>query len=967
MGFALFIVMVVVAIVVAVTYKSPKKTENPQQVNQQWVDFIAAYYATAQTPQEKALVLQMLAELRAQGMPETQRVLSADVVASGQPEQAQAELQQSVITQGQAATATQAYAQQPVQVAEAAPEPKQLDNTSILLYFGAFLFVASAGLFVAFGGASGTLRVLTVLTVMLVFYMAGLWLYDNRPRLKAAGATFVGIGIMLAPLVGVAAYAYALKGSVGLVWFSTSVLCLVLYGYALKRLRTPLLEYVFIGTIVSLFESTVAIIQGPVYYYGWMLAAVGIALQAWVIVRKWPNDTTSSSAVSSQVLLPAALVMTLYLTPSYGVTQFGVTALLAAIYYALQSWQAQGENRYVQAVAAHVLLLVGFGAVTYGVTQQFLWVGIVLLAAAALQSVITLLAPVNQVSENAASVGFVAAVIAVLCTWQTPLVAFAALWVLIVTAAVTWVRQQRVDAYQVTSLALIATPFLYAYRVCVPVLQIDVLAGILAVVVLALAVLFYFVRGRFRTESWVIAARELVITAMGAAVITGAFADAWVALVVSSGVAGLSLVLHVFDKSTSWLYASSVFASLPVVFCARDQAMFLAATALATLWHLVMALWYRLEISRWLGTVAWLLLPLAVGYQYDNLNVAEWYTTAYFVACVGLVLARSVALRRLGRLRSVTLAELERRLKSDSLSYVCGYVLAAIASFGAALVVGGYAPAAVAVAMMGVAVLVALRVERKPELLGLLPVIAQLGVWGVYADGHDLELFSMISIGVAALGFLLTLGRSAGASQYIRAVAVATMYVTPVLNVAADSLVAPVALLIAGIATLYSAWGRPQAEREAAGGVIVVAVLAVLAHYGVHNLQIYTHAVALTFGLYAYWRRRLGDLAVSRNYIVAMLAMATVPLVVQLLAGTAGDLYGLWLIGDQVAIMLLGMALHDRFVVRWGLYVAIGSILYQLRHLGWAAVAVLALFLIGLAIYRLQKSEQSKQPPIKQK
>lgn len=963
MGFVLLVIIVVFTIILALTYKPVRQNANPQQINQQWVDFIATYYSTAATPQEKALILRMLAELRAQGMPETQLSLSYDVSIAEQAQQT--EKTQNIPALNAAAlpeARVAASAAQETVVAEPSqPETQQLDNTTILLYFGAFLFVAAAGLFVAFGGATGVVRILTVLTVMLVFYAAGLWLYDNRPRLRAAGATFVGIGIMLAPLVGVASYAYAFRDRAQVVWFGTSVLCLALYGYALRRLRTPLLEYVFIGTIVSLFESMVAIIQGPVYYYGWMLAAVGILLQLWAIIRKWPYNQ-SSTAVSSQLLLPAALVMTLYLAPMHGLVQFGITALLAASYYALQSWQASGEARYSQAIVAHILLLVGAGSIVYGLTESMLRVGVLLLAAAVMQVAITLIAPINQVSRNAASVGLVAAVLAVLCSWEAPLIAFAALWVLVVAAAVTWLRQQRIDAFQVMNPALLVAPFLYVSRVCVPALGPESLTGLLALIVALLAVLFYFVRGVFRTEAWVNAARELLIISMVVVVAVGAFSEAWVALLACVGVAGLSLAMHLFDADRSWLLASSIFVSLPILFCVRSQTIFLVATILATLWHLGLAVAYRLELSRWLGTAAWLLLPLAIGYKYDAIHSAEWYTAAYLIACSGLVLARSVALKRLGSLRNATLAELERLVKSDSWSYVVGYVLAAVISYMASLAVGGYAPAAVSVALMGIAAIVAHTVERNPVLFGLLPMLAQLGVWGVYAQGHDLELFCLLSILVAACWFLVTLNSNGRLSRSVRAAAVVTMYITPIISMWEDSLVAPVALLIAGICTLYSVWDRPQVEREAAGGVIVVAIMAVLAHYDIANIQIYTHIVALTFGLYAYWRRSLNDPAGSRGYIIAMLATATVPLVVQLLAGTAGDLYGLWLLADQVAIMLLGMVLHDGFVVRWGLYVAIGSVLYQLRDLGWAMVAVLALFLIGIAIYRLQKSGSTKSP-----
>lgn len=60
--------------------------------------------------------------------------------------------------------------------------------------------------------------------------------------------------------------------------------------------------------------------------------------------------------------------------------------------------------------------------------------------------------------------------------------------------------------------------------------------------------------------------------------------------------------------------------------------------------------------------------------------------------------------------------------------------------------------------------------------------------------------------------------------------------------------------------------------------------------------------------------------------------------------------------------MLLGMTIRDSFVTRWGLYAAVAAVLFQLRGLGWAALAFLAIFIIGLALYRLQKADASDKP-----
>ncbi len=961
MGFLIFIGFVAFLIWLFTRNSGKNPQPNTTNLNQQWVDFIAAYHSLASTPAEKALIMKMLTDLQAQGMPWPQQLIqhAAEPWTMEPTAHAQTVTAQAATTAQQLASVSQQAAAMPV------PEPprsKDLDSTSVLLYFGAFLFVAAAGLFVAFGGANGTLRMATVLVVALAFYSGGLWIHTNKPKLKAAGLTFVGIGIMLAPLVGVAAYAYLFKGQAGAVWFTTSVFCIALYGHALRTLRHPLLEYILIGTFVSLFESAISIIHGPVYYYGWMLAACGLLLQAWSIARHWSPELAKSSDTSSHVLLPVALLASLYMAPEFGVLQLGVSFMLAALFYALHAWQASGDDRATSAVGAHILLIAGAGAFAYGWHQEVIHVAWILVAFVALQTILTLALRPSRLARNAASVGFIAAVVAAFFAASEPAVILVAIGLLVFSAAVTWLRQQRVDAYTVMSMALLTVPFIYAYLFSYPYLGTSHVTTLVGSTVLLQLVLVYAIdKSRFRTVDWLLAYRALVITGMLLAFVFASFTGAALSFGVGLASAVIGLAVYRRDKEAYWLNVSSVLVTLPLLATWSEAHVFLAAVVVATLWHIALSLVYRLETSRWLGTGAWLLLPVAIAHDVYSLHQAAWYASSYVVVTAGLMLARSVSLKRLGKLHG-TLAELERRLKSDSWSYVYGYVLAAVVAYGASLGAGRFAPAMVAAILGCLVYILGVSIERKPELLGVLPLLAQLGLWGTYRS-TDLTAYALLSLGIAVAAFALTFLNKSKSAQSIRYVSLATMYITPALVSLGSTWVMPTGLLVAGAATLYVAWTRPQSERELAGGVVLLAVLWLLAYNGVTNIQAHTHIIALFFGLYAYWRKQLGDSESSHSYIVAMLMTATVPLVLQSLAGVAGGLYGVWLILDQIAIMLLGMALRDGFVIRWGLYVAIGAVLYQLRDLGWAMVAVLAIFLIGLALYRLQKSDSSNQPP----
>jgi len=155
--------------------KGAQKQLDLKQYNQDWIDFVAGYACVAQSPKEKALVQRMLDDTAAQhlGHPSIASFAVQDVPPSPQSMVAlQPKMQASA-------------SQDTVEVSERARV--QIDNTSLLLYFDAYLFAASSGLFVAFGKANGVVRTSIVLFASMVLYSAGVWLQQHRPKLQQAG------------------------------------------------------------------------------------------------------------------------------------------------------------------------------------------------------------------------------------------------------------------------------------------------------------------------------------------------------------------------------------------------------------------------------------------------------------------------------------------------------------------------------------------------------------------------------------------------------------------------------------------------------------------------------------------------------------------------------------------------------------------------------------------------------------
>jgi hypothetical protein len=242
------------------------------QRNIEWSDFIAGYRKVVKGKAERALIDRMLADIKAQGLIATTWEMPEEEEGISQPGLNPAQTYAVLATN----SPNLEFESTPI----SPPSPKvDLDNISLLLYFGAFLFVASVGLFIVFGGANGAVRTIAVLAVTGALYSVGIWLFHSKPKLIQAGIAFSGIGMTIAPLVGVAAYYYLFEQTSGpAVWFVTSLMCFGMYIHALWTFRRPLVSYILIFTFLSLFESGVSIMTAPIYYFGWAMALVGIIL-----------------------------------------------------------------------------------------------------------------------------------------------------------------------------------------------------------------------------------------------------------------------------------------------------------------------------------------------------------------------------------------------------------------------------------------------------------------------------------------------------------------------------------------------------------------------------------------------------------------------------------------------------------------------------------------------------------------
>lgn len=943
-----------------------------RQRNSEWVRFILDYRSLAKTEPEKKLMNRIVDDMQEQGLVGANEgdwlENNQDIHSAAQPSGTSRALPASVAAQADISIDSRELARQPKDAHAA-----RLDNISLLLYFGAFLFVAAVGLFVAFAGASGWIRTLAVLLVTLALYVAGQWVYRTKPALRPAGLAFVGIGVAIAPLVGVAAYNYIASSNSEVVWFATSIFCLGLYGHAVISLKKPLINYIFIFTLLSLFESGVAVLDVPIYYFGWAMAAVGLFLQVIGISRKiWP-DFRESSRAGSRLYMPLAVLVSLVIIPAQGYGQLGVSLLLASLYYGLEGWRSSREDlRESYALVAHGSLLAGLLSLFYGSSGDVAVTGVFLAALSLVHVVVLLLWRSNsQIMQNIASLMLASTLASIAMLAGQHGATTIALALCAAQSLFVWWRQRRDDAYMLAALSWTALPIVFGNLALEPALSISQLT-VLAIAALMAHIAFYLVVVKPRQASSSLEmVRSAILVNVTVVVSSIFFTSPGVALGAFFATSLAILILSLFDKDTIWEIVSGIVISLAVVRCWSDG-LLLSATMVALAYNILLALRFRSEVNRWISTGLWLLWPIGLGGLTTSQHWMEsQYAWAYVAVMLGLVISRAIARGAVFPSAKIPMAAYTR---TASLSYVYGYVAAG----GLALILSLFAnniqlhTTGILGVVSFVVFALAWSIEKQPSLMALQPVLWQLMlISGLQpkSSGPTIELFVILSslLAVACYGAYRLLEQDKNNLKYITSdageVAVIASFVAPGSILFASSLgwAMPIGLAVAGL-LLFDYWRKQsQGYREIAVAIMVAAVMWELYYFGVRETQVYAHILALMFAGFAWWRNSRQDKDTSDSYIYAALTVATVPLLLQALSGTAGDLYGWWLLLEQVVIMLIGMALRKRFVIMWGLYVAVGSVLYQLRHLGYAALAVLAIFVIGIAVYQLQKYNKPDQ------
>ena len=214
---------------------------------------------------------------------------------------------------------------------------RSLRNLNIILYTASFLLVAAGALFVASSSTPQT-KLLTVISIIIVFYVAGFVVYSKSVRLRPAALAFLGTGLALIPFAGFALQQYT-NLSPTQSWLITSMVGLVAYFIVAIKLQNLLVSYLTMAFVLSLVGSMTA--AGALALVWQFVAIIGVSLVASIVAHirpTWvPKVFSEPIERSGQIVTPVVLVASLFVFDRLLITGYEIVFAVATLHY-LVAW-----------------------------------------------------------------------------------------------------------------------------------------------------------------------------------------------------------------------------------------------------------------------------------------------------------------------------------------------------------------------------------------------------------------------------------------------------------------------------------------------------------------------------------------------------------------------------------------------------------------------------------------------------
>lgn len=461
--FELIVIVIVIALVAVLS--TPK---NKNQSNQSSGSYDRGYWAGRRDLRQE--VMELIAGKHSVNASEIQLQIDKNQWFEDGSQASSINTQPVVSPDQQTSAAATASVETPIQKLPQKP----IDYSIGLLYLGAFLFISAASLFVLLSGVSGVVKTAVVIGVSAAFYITGFTLNKSSKRLIEVGSTFAAIGLMLAPLSGVAVYGYWLNQSHGTaVWLGTSIVCTLLYSHALFKLRSQYIGYLFVGVIISLVESGFSQFGLGSYYMAWGLMLA--ALVSLVLGRIFKDHQINSVVelpfqISAIILVPLSLIWSLALLPVHGTIQLIFSLYFTAFYYALYGWVlGSGLSRQAYLFVSQIALVASTSVLLNELTASRFVVSCFFAIATLLYLIISFVKYLKQLIPRhfegfmAMSVGlFIASIIGFA---DLPIWLFTVLFVGFVMFWIQWIQTKSIYSALIAQLSLVSLPAVLSWYV----------------------------------------------------------------------------------------------------------------------------------------------------------------------------------------------------------------------------------------------------------------------------------------------------------------------------------------------------------------------------------------------------------------------------------------------------------------------------------------------------------------------
>ena len=839
----------------------------------------------------------------------------------------------------------------------------KLDSASVLLYFGAFLLIAGVGLFVGLTDFDGMLKTFSVALVALAFYGGGLYLHPRNKRLQPAAIAFVAIGLIMLPLVGVAAYSYVFEESGSQVWFATSVVSLGFYLLALYRIRQSFMGYLLVFMGLSMWLSIVSVVEVPLYGFAWAMIFLAMAYLVLARFGRTWKELHEPLNVSAAIFVPTAVVMSLLFGgESIPLTHQGITMGLGGLFYLLAyKLEPVTSNREVYYCLGYLLLPFAAATIVYGERNDLVLSALVLQVATLIALMLVMVAEKtltkNLITSSSMFTAGLQTVAAVTCVymgeWQWATAVVAINLVGHGAAVYRWRTLDHAALFVLNSLYLPVLVGLYASLPAWPV------EWIVAWYV-ALGLAFMAVSRRVMAQNS--AYRPLALAAYGTAL-----ASAWLLSLTATGwtpsvtslIVAAAMYFSAYYERQATLVAIGCFGIVVAAFQTLSLHDNLSPITMTTTLCAVSVTYYALgwlqkqESYREIWAVCGLIAAYAgslVGLTINGVDAPYWEAITAVSLAGGLTAVEGY--RRKEKVAiyfgiAVLIAAFELLCyKLEFREYQWYWYLWAAYS----LIMAHRETAQIAIYVTAGLTLVGSLVGLQQHDL----FEAEQIVWVTMTWATTWYVAGRILCSSTTSGYLGRAWVYAGIAGYFLAAIFAMMSGSG--GGGPTAVAGAVSLMAAGATLTYESYLLANRMGTYVSSAIVMAGLQWLIYVqGVHETQVYTHLWAGYFAALAYdahLRKRLED---KKSLTVLALIVLTVPLAYQALLGDTS--YGFLLLAEGVGLVLLGLLMQYRLVTNWGLVVAVGSVLYQLREYQFFVLVLLGLGVIAMAVYLLAKRE----------